>query len=141
MVTPETTCPRGEFCRYEHPGRSPGRGAPYHSGCPTCVAQTLIAEGPAIASEYLLHRVSAGDSGAVQEVIARYGGLVWSLGVTLAGYLLGSQIPGIDTLFRLVGGAPAPDWGCVKPDIVPGEAASGAQYNPGDPSNGNDQCL
>ncbi|KAA9160243.1 DedA family protein [Amycolatopsis acidicola] len=25
------------------------------------------------------------------------GGLVWSLGVTLAGYLLGSQIPGIDT--------------------------------------------
>ncbi|GAB2965787.1 DedA family protein [Amycolatopsis acidiphila] len=26
-----------------------------------------------------------------------FGGLVWSLGVTLAGYLLGSQIPSIDT--------------------------------------------
>jgi len=25
------------------------------------------------------------------------GGLVWSLGVTLAGYVLGSRIPGIDT--------------------------------------------
>jgi membrane-associated protein len=25
------------------------------------------------------------------------GGLIWSLGVTLAGYLLGSQIPSIDT--------------------------------------------
>ena len=25
------------------------------------------------------------------------GGLVWSLGVTIAGYVLGSRIPGIDT--------------------------------------------
>jgi RNA polymerase sigma factor (sigma-70 family) len=32
-----------------------------------------------IASEYLLHRVAAGDSAAIQELIARFGGLVWSL--------------------------------------------------------------
>jgi RNA polymerase sigma factor (sigma-70 family) len=32
-----------------------------------------------IPSEYLLHRVSTGDSAAVKELIARFGGLVWSL--------------------------------------------------------------
>jgi RNA polymerase sigma-70 factor (ECF subfamily) len=30
-------------------------------------------------SEYLLHRVSTGDSEAVKECIARYGGLIWTL--------------------------------------------------------------
>jgi len=36
-------------------------------------------EGRVIASEYLLHRVSTGDSTAIEELIARFGGLVWSL--------------------------------------------------------------
>ncbi|MBX3408589.1 MAG: sigma-70 family RNA polymerase sigma factor [Phycisphaeraceae bacterium] len=35
--------------------------------------------GRLISSDLLLHRVSAGDSAAVQECIARFSGLVWSL--------------------------------------------------------------
>ena len=35
-------------------------------------------EAPVI-SEYLLHRVSRGDSEAVKECIARFGGLIWTL--------------------------------------------------------------
>jgi len=39
-----------------------------------------LASGPSsIVTQPLLHRVAAGDRNAVQEVIDRYGGLVWSL--------------------------------------------------------------
>ena len=51
------------------------------------------------------------------------------------------KIPGIDTLFQLLAGAPAPDFGCVKADVVPGDVAQGAKYSPGDPQNSNDQCF
>jgi hypothetical protein len=51
------------------------------------------------------------------------------------------NIPGINTLFQLLAGAPAPDFGCVKADIVPGDVAPGAKYSPGDPQNSNDQCF
>jgi len=47
--------------------------------CQTPPEPGNLPEGTPIAAEYLLHRVSTGDSGAVQELIARYGGLVWSL--------------------------------------------------------------
>jgi RNA polymerase sigma factor (sigma-70 family) len=38
-----------------------------------------LSESQAISAEYLLHRVARGDPGAVQETIARFGGLIWSL--------------------------------------------------------------
>lgn len=46
-----------------------------------------------------------------------------------------------NALFEALAGTPAPVFGCVKPDVVPTAAAPDAQYNPGNPSNPNDQCY
>jgi RNA polymerase sigma factor (sigma-70 family) len=43
----------------------------------------MAREQSPIESNYLLHRVSTGESAAVQEAIARFGGLVWSLATRL----------------------------------------------------------
>lgn len=55
------------------------------------------------------------------------------------------RIPGINVLFQAFAGTPAPQLGCVKPDVVPASVANGAKYNPQDnptnPSNPNDQCY
>jgi hypothetical protein len=64
-------------------------------------------------------------------VVAKTGGILQKV----------KSIPGINTLFQLLAGAPAPDFGCVKADVVPGDVASGASYSPGDPQNSNDQCF
>jgi hypothetical protein len=56
-----------------------------------------------------------------------------------------NSIPGGNLLFEWLADTPAPQFGCVKPDVVPAAAAPGAQYNPQDnptsPSNPNDQCY
>jgi hypothetical protein len=44
-----------------------------------------------------------------------------------------NSIPGIDLLFQLLADTPAPQLGCVKPDVVPGQTAPGANYQPSDP--------
>jgi hypothetical protein len=64
-------------------------------------------------------------------VVAKTGGILQKV----------KSIPGIDTLFQLLAGAPAPDFGCVKADVVPGDVAQGASYSPGDPKSSNDQCF
>jgi len=55
------------------------------------------------------------------------------------------KIPGIDILFRFLSDTPAPQFGCVKPDVVPEHVAPGAQYDPQDdpsnPTNVNDKCY
>jgi hypothetical protein len=53
-----------------------------------------------------------------------------------------NSIPGGSLLFQWLADTPPPQFGCVKPDVVPDAAAPGAQYNPqNDPSNpGIDQC-
>lgn len=57
-----------------------GRGARVRKADP-CEPFTAGAAvpSPTVTPEPLLHRVAAGDPAAVQEVIDRYGGLVWSL--------------------------------------------------------------
>jgi hypothetical protein len=56
-----------------------------------------------------------------------------------------NKIPGIDILFRFLTDTPAPQFGCVKPDVVPEHVAPGAQYDPQDdpsnPANVNDKCY
>ena len=80
-----------------------------------------------------------GDGAA--DVASHFGGL------SVPGRLINlvDQIPGIDTLFQLLAGTPAPQLGCVKPEVVPDAAAKGAKYNPqDDPSNSsnpNDKCY
>lgn len=44
-----------------------------------CCARAVRNDGCPIPAESILHRASAGDSNAVKELIARFGGLVWSL--------------------------------------------------------------
>lgn len=55
-----------------NPGRANPGVSPSHAG-------VAARHGALIISEYLLHRVATGDSQAVKECIARFGGLVWSL--------------------------------------------------------------
>jgi RNA polymerase sigma-70 factor (ECF subfamily) len=43
------------------------------------MTQPLAKSEAPVISEYLLHRVSRGDSEAVKECIARFGGLIWTL--------------------------------------------------------------
>lgn len=43
-----------------------------------------------------------------------------------------NNIPGINELFELLADTPAPQLGCVKPDVVPGQTAPGANYQPSD---------
>jgi hypothetical protein len=68
-------------------------------------------------------------------------------GASVPGRLINivDQIPGINQLFQLLADTPAPQFGCVKPDVVPAAAAPGAKYNPQDdptnPSNANDKCY
>jgi len=54
--------------------------------------------------------------------------------VSVPGKLFGwiDQLPGIGELFRALAGAPPPQLGCVKPDVVPTSTAPGAPYNPTD---------
>jgi hypothetical protein len=44
-----------------------------------------------------------------------------------------NSIPGIDALFQLLADTPAPQLGCVKPDVVPAATAPGANYQASDP--------
>jgi len=87
--------------------------------------------------------VIAGDAwsgGGAQDV----GGRFTALAVPARAISLVNKIPGIDLLFQLLAGTPAPKLGCVKPEVVPAATAPGAKYNPQDdptnPSNPNDQC-
>ena len=63
-----------------------------------------------------------------------------------AGNFLNSVLNLIKPLFNILG-APPPNIGCVKPDVVPNlsgsEVAPGATYDPGNdsPTNPSDQCL
>jgi Flp pilus assembly protein TadG len=43
-----------------------------------------------------------------------------------------NSIPGIDALFQLLADTPAPQFGCVKPDVVPAATAPGANYQASD---------
>jgi hypothetical protein len=88
--------------------------------------------------------VIAGDpwnAGGAADVAAHMGA------GSIPGKILGlvNQIPGSNLLFQWLSGTPAPQFGCVKPDVVPDTVAPGATYNPQDdpnnPSNPNDKCY
>jgi hypothetical protein len=44
-----------------------------------------------------------------------------------------NKIPGINGLFQLLADTPAPQFGCVRPDVVPSATAPGASYQASDP--------
>ena len=88
--------------------------------------------------------VIAGDpwnAGGAADVAAHMGA------TSIPGKILGlvNKIPGGNLLFQWLSDTPAPQFGCVKPDVVPDTVAPGATYNPQDdpnnPSNPNDKCY
>jgi hypothetical protein len=76
---------------------------------------------------------------------ADVGGRFTALSVPGRAISIIDKIPGVNTLFKWLSGTPAPQMGCVKPDVVPAADANGAKYNPSDdptnPTSPNDKCY
>jgi hypothetical protein len=92
--------------------------------------------------------VMAGDpwsAGSAQDVVDH----LTPLAVPARAMHILNQIPGIDFLFKFLVDTPGdtalPQFGCVKPDVVPEAATNGAHYDPTDgpisPSNPNNKCY